>query len=123
MKHLLAVAVGGALGAVCRHLVNQLCSRFQFPLGTLTVNVVGCFLIGLLITLRMSNDQRWDEVTHSALTIGFLGALTTFSTFGFESHSFFSNQQHGLALLNIGSNMLLGLLAVYGGIEVGRWLG
>lgn len=128
MKHLLAVAMGGALGAVCRHLVNQLCSRehvegWHFPLGTLTVNVVGCFLIGLLITLRAANDQRWDEVTHSALTIGFLGALTTFSTFGFESHSLFSNQQHGLALLNIGSNMLLGLLAVYGGIEAGRWLG
>ncbi len=123
MKHLWAVAIGGALGAVCRHLVNQLCSRFHFPLGTLAVNVVGCFLIGLLITLRAANEQRWDSVTHSAMTIGFLGALTTFSTFGFESHSFFSNQQHGLALLNIASNMLLGLLAVYGGIEAGRWLG
>lgn len=122
MKQLLAVAIGGACGAVCRHLVNQLCSRFHFPLGTLAVNVVGCFLIGLLITLRSSDDQRWDELTHSALTIGFLGALTTFSTFGFESHSFFSSQQHGLGLLNIASNMLLGLMAVYGGIEMGRWM-
>ena len=122
MKQILAVAVGGALGAVARHLVNLLCSRFQFPWGTLTVNVVGCFLIGLLITARAADDQRWDELTHSALTIGFLGALTTFSTFGFETHSFISSQQHGLGLLNIATNMILGLLAVYGGIEVGRWL-
>ncbi|MEM8947259.1 MAG: fluoride efflux transporter CrcB [Planctomycetota bacterium] len=122
MNQIFAVAVGGALGAVCRHLVNQVCSRYQFPFGTLTVNIVGCFFIGLLITMRASDDQRWDELTHSALTIGFLGALTTFSTFGFETHSFLSSQQHGLGLLNIASNMLLGLVAVYGGIECGRWL-
>jgi len=128
MKHILAIAVGGALGAICRHLVNQACSRHysitagHFPWATLTVNVVGCFLIGLLITLRSTDAQRWGDVTHSALTIGFLGALTTFSTFGFETNHLFSNQHHGLGLLNIGSNMLLGLLAVYGGIEVGRWM-
>jgi len=122
MKQLLAVAIGGALGAVCRHLVNILCSRYHFSLGTLVVNVVGCFLIGLAITLRGTDTQRWDELTHSAVTIGFLGALTTFSTFGFQTTHFFNNQQHGLGLLNIASNMLLGLLAVYGGIEVGKWL-
>lgn len=126
MKHLLAIALGGALGAVCRHLVNQACSRYyaheHFPWATLAVNVVGCFFIGLLITLRSADAQRWDEFTHSALTIGFLGALTTFSTFGFETNHLFSSQQHGLGLLNIAGNMLLGLLAVYGGIEAGRWL-
>lgn len=121
MKQLLAVALGGAVGAVCRHGANLLCSRFHFPFGTLAVNVVGCFLMGLLITLRMSNTERWGDVTHSALTIGFLGALTTFSTFGFQTHQMFGSQQHGLGLINIASNMLLGLLAVYGGIEAGRW--
>ena len=127
MKHLVAIALGGALGAVCRHLANQACSRYyaqagHFPWATLAVNVVGCFLIGLLITLRTSESHRWDDVTHSALTIGFLGALTTFSTFGFETNHLFTNQQHGLGLLNIAGNVLLGLLAVYGGIAVGRWM-
>ncbi len=122
MKHVLAIALGGALGAVCRHLVNQLCSRSNFPWATLVVNVVGCFLIGLLITLRATDASRWGEVTHSALAIGFLGALTTFSTFGFETNYLFSSQQHGLGLLNIAGNMLLGLLAVYGGIEIARWM-
>jgi len=122
MKHLLAVALGGALGAACRHLVNLACSRFHFPWGTLSVNIAGCFLIGLLFTLRSADSQRWDEVTHSALTIGFLGALTTFSTFGFETNHFFNTGQHGLGLFNIASNMLLGLLAVYVGIEAARWI-
>lgn len=127
MKHLAAIALGGALGALCRHLTNQVCSRYftqagHFPWSTLVVNVVGCFLIGLIITLRTAESHFWDDVTHSALTIGFLGALTTFSTFGFETNSLFTSQQHGLGLLNIAGNMLVGLLAVYGGIEVGRWL-
>jgi len=122
MKQLLAVAIGGAVGAICRHLVNLACSRYHFALGTLLVNIVGCFLIGLLITLRSSNEQRWDDFTHSALTVGFLGALTTFSTFGFQTTQFFNAAQHSLGLLNIASNMLLGLLAVYVGIEVGRWM-
>lgn len=122
MKHIVAVALGGALGAICRHLANLACSRSHFPWATLAVNVVGCFFIGLLITVRSADASRWDDVTHSALTIGFLGALTTFSTFGFETHQLFSNQQHGLGVLNMASNMLLGLLAVFGGIEVGKWL-
>ena len=121
MKQILAIAVGGSLGAICRHLVNVACSRYHFPWGTLTVNVVGCFFIGLIITLRTSEAHKWEDLTHSALTVGFLGALTTFSTFGFETNQLFSTQQHSLGLLNVAGNILLGLLAVYGGIELGRW--
>ncbi len=123
MKHLIAVALGGAAGATCRHLVNLACSRWHFPWGTLAVNVIGCFLIGLLIALYADDAQRWNQVTHSALTVGFLGALTTFSTFGFETHHFFCNAQHTLGLLNIAANMLLGLGAVFCGIEAARWIG
>jgi len=122
MKLLLAVAIGGAAGATCRHVVNLICSRYHFALGTLLVNVVGCFLIGLLITLRPLDNDRGPDFAHSVLTIGFLGALTTFSTFGLHTSQLFNSAQHGLGLLNIASNMLLGLLAVYGGIEAGRWL-
>lgn len=122
MKQLLAVAIGGSVGAICRHLVSVVCSRYHFALGTLIVNIVGCFLIGLLITMKTNGSHRWDDLTHSALTVGFLGALTTFSTFGFQTSQFFNTGQHGFGLLNIAGNMLLGLLAVYGGIEAGRWL-
>jgi len=117
LHHIVAIAVGGAIGAICRYLVSLGC---HFAFGTLTVNVLGCFLIGMLIPLGTAEFPRWHAVTHSALTVGFLGALTTFSTFGFETARFFENSQHGLGLLNIAVNMLLGLTAVYGGLQLGR---
>jgi len=127
LHHVVAIAVGGAGGAICRHLVNLTCSRVfgnHFAIGTLTVNVIGCCLIGMLIPLGTAEFPRWGAVTHSALTIGFLGALTTFSTFGFETTRFFENEQVGFGLLNIAGNMLLGLAAVYGGLQLGRlWVG
>ncbi|NOY40399.1 MAG: fluoride efflux transporter CrcB [Planctomycetes bacterium] len=123
LHQLLAIAIGGGAGAICRHLVNLACSRWlgsHVAVGTLAVNVVGCFLIGLLIALRTTDSPRWDDLTHTALTIGFLGAFTTFSTFGFETTRFFENAQHSLGLLNIAGNMLLGLTAVFGGLQLGR---
>jgi CrcB protein len=125
LHQLIAIAVGGGAGAICRHLVNLGCSRWlgnHFAFGTMAVNVLGCFLLGVLVALRNTDSPRWDDLTHSALTIGFLGALTTFSTFGFETTRFFENAQHHLALLNIAGNMLLGLTAVYGGLQLGRLL-
>jgi len=125
IHHLLAIAVGGGAGAICRHLVNLGCSRWlgsHFAFGTMMVNVLGCFLLGMLMALRTVESPRWDDLTHSALTIGFLGALTTFSTFGLETTRFFENSQHYLGLLNIAGNMLLGLMAVFGGLQLGRML-
>ena len=124
--HVIAIAVGGALGAVSRYGVNKACARWlgsHFAFGTLTVNVVGCLLLGLMFAMRNFDTPRWNDVTHSGLTIGFLGALTTFSTFGFETTRHFQDAQHGLGMLNITGNLLLGLAAVYGGILLGRWLG
>ncbi len=125
MQHILAIAVGGSVGAISRYLISMGCKHWlgdHFAFGTLAVNVLGCFLIGLLIPLGTAEIPKWHAVTHSALTVGFLGALTTFSTFGFETTRFFENAQHGVALLNIGTNMLLGLMAVYVGLQLGRWL-
>ncbi|MCA9230474.1 MAG: CrcB family protein [Planctomycetales bacterium] len=125
LQHIVAIAAGGAVGAIGRHLVNLACSRFlgsHFAFGTLAVNVVGCFLLGLLIPLGTAEIPRWGGLTHSALTVGFLGALTTFSTFGLETARCFENAQHGLALVNIAANVLLGISAVYGGLLLGRVL-
>ncbi len=125
LHHVVAIAVGGAAGATCRYLVHLACSRTlgsHFAFSTLTVNVVGCFLLGILIPLGTAEFPRWHAVTHSAMTIGFLGALTTFSTFGFETTRFFEEAQHGLGLLNIAGNMFLGLAAVYFGLQLGRSL-
>ena len=123
--HLGAVAVGGTVGAISRYLVNLACARWlgdHFAFGTLTVNVLGCFLVGLLVPLGTADLPRWNEVVHSALTVGFVGALTTFSSFGIETACFLEDSQPGAAVLNIGSNMVLGLAAVFGGLLLGRWL-
>lgn len=129
--NILAIALGGALGAVCRHGVNVLCRSWlgaNFAYGTLVVNVVGCFLLGLLIPLGSAvtaeGTQRWSPAIHSALTIGFLGALTTFSTFGFETVSHFQDAEHHLAATNIALNLVIGIIAVFAGLWLGRtWAG
>ncbi|MFN9913646.1 MAG: fluoride efflux transporter FluC, partial [Pirellulaceae bacterium] len=87
MRDFLAVALGGMLGSVARHAVNQgflrLWPTAGWPLATLTVNVAGCFLAGVFVaSLRRwpSFDAAWDM----AVRVGFLGGLTTFSSFGLE---------------------------------------
>jgi CrcB protein len=126
MGHVLAIAIGGAVGAVSRYGVNKACLRWlgpHFAFGTLAVNVLGCFLLGLLFSIRDFDSPRWNDVTHTGVTVGFLGALTTFSTFGLETTRYFREAQHDLALLNIAGNLVLGLAAVYCGLLLGRWFG
>lgn len=123
--HIIAIAVGGALGALSRYGMNVVCARWlgeHFAFGTLVVNVVGCFLLGLLMPFKDADIPRWNAVTHSAAAVGFLGALTTFSTFGFETASYIEKTQHSLAALNVGANLVLGMAAVFAGMLLGRWI-
>jgi CrcB protein len=83
----LAVAVGGALGAVARYLIAVRLYRqigIEFPVGTLGVNVLGCALLGVVLGLIEQRDAFSSEV-RTMITVGFLGAMTTFSTFVYES--------------------------------------
>jgi CrcB protein len=112
---ILAVGSGGFLGAIARLLVNVHISKnfpSQIPLATLSVNIVGSFLIGVLlaifITYTPSNELKAFLVT------GFLGALTTFSTFAFESFELFSTS-FTLAIINI----LLNILGTIIGVAIG----
>jgi len=121
MLNVLAVALGGAFGALCRYAVSLACVRWFAPqplvvAGTLSVNVVGCFLIGVFFARGIAHPT----IHHATLTIGFLGALTTFSSFGLETARFLQTGKPGWALANIAANMLLGLAAVYGGMQLGK---
>jgi CrcB protein len=83
---LLAIAFAGALGSVLRYLIGQLIQRTAqvgFPVGTLTVNFIGCVLVGL-IARHFLNDET-APVLRAALIVGFCGGFTTFSTFSFET--------------------------------------
>jgi fluoride exporter len=119
--NLLLVMCGGGLGAACRYATGVLSVRLwgtAFPWGTLTVNLVGCFLIGLLFALAdrvrlLSPDIRLF------LIIGFLGGLTTFSAFTLESIYAGRNGAVLLPLLNVVLNNLGGLSLTF----LGMWLG
>ena len=122
---LMAVALGGALGAVSRYLisgwVNALARDSSFPLGTLLVNVVGSFLVGIL--MAVGNDERWSLLRH-LLGAGFLGALTTFSTFSYETVYALRAGEMRVALANVSSSLVLALTACWLGLLLGeRWRG
>ncbi|MEW4489090.1 fluoride efflux transporter CrcB [Thalassoglobus sp. JC818] len=114
----LAVALGGSLGAMLRFALSQWVVR-RFPVGTLVVNVVGCFLIGLLISLAVKT--KWPGPTMQCFLIGgFLGSLTTFSTFAYQTFELSAEESLSWGMLNLFSNLVLGLALVWLGIVTGE---
>jgi CrcB protein len=119
---LLAIAGGGALGALSRFWVSTgvygLLGR-DFPWGTFAVNVLGSFLMGLLTVLLLERSLASPEM-RSALLIGFLGAFTTFSTFSLETLSLIEQGDALRALLNMVASVLVCVAACWGGIIAAR---
>ena len=119
---ILAVAAGGAIGATGRYLVGRLMFNVMgpgFPWGTLTVNIVGSFLIGLLyelIVYKFSLSEQWQAF----LVIGILGGFTTFSAFSLELGVMFEKDQFSTAAIYALGSVFLGLLALFAGIFAGK---
>jgi len=115
MKYLVFIALGGAGGAVSRYLLSNYVhswTNHHIPFGTLAVNVLGSFLIGILYVLimeKMTIHQDWRSV----LMVGFLGAFTTFSTFSLESIRLLEQGHIGSALFYILASVTLCILAVW----------
>jgi CrcB protein len=124
LLQILAIAGGGALGALGRFWMSigvyRLLGR-DFPWGTLAVNVVGSFLMGLLFVLFLERLATGPEM-RSAVLVGFLGAFTTFSTFSMETLSLIETGFLGKAVLNMGASVLLCVLACWCGVLLGRSL-
>ena len=119
----LAIAVGGALGAVARHGVNVLVHgrwpMARFPFATLIVNVAGCLIIGLLAGLIMSERLALRFYWREFLFVGILGGFTTFSTFGLDTITLARTHSMSAALWNVTAHVVIGLLAVQAGIFIG----
>jgi CrcB protein len=124
MLKLLYVGLGGFFGAVARYGLSGLVqdrSSGTYPFGTLAVNVLGCLLIGLLMYM-VTARQLFSPQTRLFLMIGLLGSFTTFSTVGYETFHYLRLERFGLALANVGANILLGLGAVAAGWVAGKML-
>ena len=117
-RNLILVGVGGFLGSVSRYLVTVLLARqftSSFPLGTLTVNVVGCFPIGILFALSEKGNLLTPE-WRIFLTTGFCGGFTTFSTFSYESIRLLQDGEILYLSLNVALSVIVGFAATYLGM-------
>lgn len=124
MLKIVAVAVGGSIGATTRYLVSLWAAeRFGtgFPYGTLLVNIVGCFIIGGFMTAtteRFIINPYWRLI----VTVGFVGGLTTFSSFSYETFKLLEDGNITLVMCNVFGNFILGFLATWLGISAIRLL-
>jgi CrcB protein len=118
----LLIFAGGGLGAVLRYWAQGLVYNRMgsaFPYGTVLVNIVGCFVIGLLM---VSMEERFlaTPALRLFLTVGILGGFTTFSSFSFETMALFRDGESALALANVGLSVLVCLCATWTGMKLGR---
>ena len=124
MQQLLAIAGGGAVGAIFRYGMSNGVYRLlgrDFPYGTLVVNVLGSLLMGLFFVIlveRMAVSAEW----RLAILVGLLGSFTTFSTFSIETLTLFDAGLPLKAVLNIVLSVVLCLTATWLGITIGRQL-
>ncbi|HEY8551647.1 MAG TPA: fluoride efflux transporter CrcB [Vicinamibacterales bacterium] len=113
----LLVALGGALGALARHGLMLLAASLvppSFPYGTFAVNVIGCFVFGLSVGLAEARGGMPPDV-RAFLLVGVLGGFTTFSTYAHDSFLLIRNGAGLPALLNAAGQIVVGLVALWGG--------
>ena len=122
--NILLVAVGGALGAVARFVVGNAVSKAigsALPYGTFVINVIGCFAMGLLMTIIVDRELL-PATWRLLLCVGLLGGFTTFSSFGYEALMLLTEGRLLAALAYVGGSVVLGLMAAGMGVLCARAL-
>lgn len=122
MFNLLYIGAGGFLGAISRYLLSVwVGQRFgrSFPLGTFTVNILGCFIIGLLMTL-LTDKLLVSYRCRLFLIIGFIGSFTTFSTFEYETGALLRDGEWFIAAMNVALSLFIGFIALKAGEILAR---
>ncbi len=124
MSNILLVAIGGAIGSVGRYCVGLWATRLagpNFPWGTLTVNVVGAFAIGLLVEMVARRFDASNEMRAFIVT-GILGGFTTWSSFTLDTMVLFERGEVGLSALYLLASLLVSFAAIFAGLALGRAL-
>lgn len=125
MLNLIIVGLGGAIGTMLRYLLNSLIYFLLdaplYPYGTLVINILGCFFIGLLASLAESRVALTAEI-RTFIQIGILGGFTTFSTFGYETFTLLRDGQFLLGISNVLLQIMVGLFAVWMGYYLPQWI-
>lgn len=122
MLNCLVVALGGGIGACLRYLIGliPLKEPFVFPVKTLVINLLGCFVIGLVASLAVKNSSLSSKLVLFIKT-GLCGGFTTFSTFALETETLIKTGQSGLAILYVALSVVAGVgLAFAGQVIVGK---
>ena len=122
MNMVLLVALGGAVGSVARYLMAssvQTATGWNFPIGTVLVNIVGCFLIGILYVLLVARHDPKHEL-RALLIVGVMGGFTTFSSFSLETVTMAMHGNYGGATLNVVVSVAACLVGTTLGIALAR---
>ena len=118
MREVIFIAAAGALGALGRWSVYNAAEKFLglgFPHGTFIANILGCFALGFVMHTAITAEVIPD-VWRLAITVGFLGAFTTFSTFSYETVKYIQDGVWFMAFSNIAANLIIGLAATFAGL-------
>ncbi len=120
LRNILFVAFGGSIGSVFRYLMGLFITTKKIPAATFAVNILGSFLIGLLMgyIIKQTNAQTWQLL----LVTGFCGGFTTFSTFSWDVIVMLQQQRYSTAFFYIIASLLCGVVFTFLGLELAKYL-